>query len=474
MHTTSREEAYQRTQREDRINEYQTELVGNYNNYLTYVQLFYTTFDLNSQFKINETIEILKIKVKNSFKILNLDIVLPQKFEKININTIKPLELDSNNINDTASASSSTQNIQEGGENQNNIDLDPISEIQDDIIVQEVQQQISTDPLEVPIISNNTHNIPENISQEMALTPGDILKGIPDFDPKSQDSIKVFIAQVDLMYVLAPTGADTILAIAKAELVTANKLSTVTDKTWAQIKADIKLKYKTQMTFEVAQEKMLSLQQGQKETHETYANRVRSLLDALNSTTIHDNADIKSSNRAMNENLGIRKYKQNIFDRELRGMALSADHSNLSDAIAHASSKYKQLIASNLHKKDQDKKEVEKKELEGEKSNKNTYKNTNFKYNKNKTEYQNKNKNNSTQCTHCKKDNHRSDQCFFRPGGPGKSIYNNQEQTQTKSSNTAAAVAQPTNSNETIATTSSVASQQAQTAILQPYHYLNC
>lgn len=457
-------------EKEDRVSEYKTELVGNYNNYLAYVQLFYTTFDLTSQFKINETVEILKIKVKNSLKILNLDIVLPQNFEKIDINTVKPLELNLNNTNDTASASSSTHNIQEGGEKQNNSDLDDNSEIQEDIIVQGVQ--IDTDTPEEEQSNLTAQNTQNNTNQTltMALTPGDILKGIPDFDPKSQDSIKVFIAQVDLMYVLAPNSGDTILAIAKAKLVTANKLSTITDKTWAQIKADIKLKYKTQMSFEVAQEKLLSLQQGQKESHETYANRVRSLLDALNSTTINDNADIQHSNRAMNESLAIRKYKQNIFDRELRGMALSVDHSNLSDAIAHASPKYEQLIASNLHKKDQDKNEQEKKEPEVEKNNKNTNKQTHFKNNQKKTEHQNKNKNNSTQCTHCKKWNHQSERCFFRPGGPGYNKSNNIEQT--KNTNTAAAMAQPANQSEQIATTSSVPQQQVQSIALQPYHFL--
>lgn len=237
----------------------------------------------------------------------------------------------------------------------------------------------------------------------------------------------------------------------------------MSEKSWAQIKADIKVKYRTQMTYEVAQEKLLSLQQGPKETLESYANRVRTLLDALNIVTVNDNADIQASNRMMNENLAIRKYKQNFLDRELRGMAVSADHDNLNDAIAHASSKYEQLIASNLHKKEPEKKEPEKKEHESE--SKNTPKQTNWK--KNKGNYNNKNKNNGNSCVHCKKTNHQSDQCFFRPGGPGQV-----KSEQTKNTNTAAAMEQPSNKNDQIATTSSVAQQQVQSIALQPYHFL--
>lgn len=198
--------------------------------------------------------------------------------------------------------------------------------------------------------------------------------------------------------------------------------------------------------------------------------KIRDLLDALNATTINDNADIQNSNRTMNEHLAIRKYKQNIFDREVRAMALSADHSNLAEAIAHATSKCEQLQASNVNKKEQEKeKEVEKKE-EGDKNNKNSQKQSGPKYNKNKTEYQNKYKNGSSQCTHCKKSNHRSDQCFFKPGGSGT---NKQSENELKSSNVAAVVAQPTGQPEAMATTSSAPTMQSNCINLQPYHYLN-
>lgn len=474
-------------QKEDRINRYTKELTGTYNNFLAYIRLFYDTFELNSQFKINETIEVLKVKVKKSLQILNLDITLPENLDKIDINTVKPLELNSNDTSSAGASSSLTLNNQTNSETQGSIDLQENSEPQEKINSQEkseTQENIDlqeNSETEENIIVVEDHNIPNPIQAElplnnqfvennnnlvMALSAGDILKGIPDFDGKSQDSTKKFIAQIDLMYTLSPDSGDIILAIVKAKLVTANKLSSIADKTWAQIKSDIKLKYRTQITFEVAQEKLLSLQQGPKEAHDAYANRVRALLDALNSATINDNADIQNSNRSMNESLAIRKYKQNIFDRELRGIALSADHNNLSDAIAHAASKYEQLIASNLHKKDQDKKEQEKKEPEIEKSSK-TNKQSNFKYNKNKQENGNKNKNNASQCSHCKKTNHQSDQCFFRPGSSGFNK-NANEQSQPKSSNTAHAVKE---TDEQKQSDELLAPSQLN---LQPYHYLNC
>lgn len=357
----------------------------------------------------------------------------------------------------------------ERSSSQNSINSQGNSETEEQIVVETAnggdQSQNNLPPAQLQNENPQNNN---NQNEIMALSPGDILRGIPDFDHKSQDNVKKFIAQVDLMYLLAPNSNDTILAITRAKLIIANKLNSVGDKTWAQIKADIKLKYRTLITFEVAQEKLLSLQQGPKEALDAYANRVRSLLESLNGTTNNENADIQNSNRAMNESLAIRKFKQNLFDRELRGMALSAEHENLSDAISHASSKHEQLIASNLHKM-----EIEKKEPEGEKQQSKNIQNpfskqSNFKKNR---EYTNKNKNNSSQCTHCKKTNHQSDKCFFRPGGPGA---NKSNENETKSSNVAAAVAQPSSQPEAIATTSSAPTVQSNTISLQPYHYLNC
>lgn len=468
-------------EREQRTQEYKRELIGTYNCFVLYISKFYETFDLTSQFKTNEIVEKLKPKLRKCLSILNLQVNLPVNFGTID--TIEQIPLGAKNFEsehthaqfntplDTESEDSNIINI--SLPHAQNIDTEKNNENTAGVSGVQINSTNNNLPTEQPIGTDNQDNT-EPTGQTMPLAPGDISNGIPDFDPKSQETIKQFIAQVDLMYKLSPTTGDIILAVVQAKLVMANKLTSVDDKTWAQIKIEIQTKYRTHMSFEVAQEILPSVQQGPKESHDAYANRVRSLLDSLNGATLNETAAIQNSNREMNEALAIRKYKQNIFDRELRGIALSTDHTSLAEAISHATTKFEQLMASNINKKEHEKKEPEKKESESEKSNKNSNRQSNFKYNKNKQDYNSKNKNHSSQCIHCKKDNHQSEQCIFRPGGPGKSVYNKQEQAQTKSSNTAAAVAQSTSQNEAIATTSSVASQQAQTAILQPYHYLNC
>lgn len=504
---TARELPTDVEKRAKRIKQYCEELVTTYNNFIVYAETFFDSFDLPSKFKINEVVAKYKEKLKSSLKILDLEINIPENFELVGFDSIRKINPETETIENidqnqsltnsfgervitstptTAQSSLLTGERLNNSEYQNNHNEDAqTSSNSKNPIVSQTEPQLQNN---IFIQQNQGNNdLPQNIfnfqnqneihNPIMALSVSDILNGIPDFDPKSQESIKKFIAQVDLMNTLSTDNAPTILQIAKARLVTANKLSSVTNKTWAQIKADINEKYRTQISFEVAQEKLLSVQQGPKESHDAYANRLRSLLDSLNSATINDNAEIQNANRNMNENLAIRKFKQNIFDRELRTIAISAEHTTLADAIAHATTKHEQLRSSNVDKKENDKKESEKKEPENEK-NKNFNKQHNFKNNKNGQSY-NRNKNNADQCTHCKKTNHQSDQCIFRPGGPGytKNNNNDQKQAQTKSSNTAAAIAQPNEQNiqsEPVATTSSVAPQQAQSMVLQPYHYLNC
>lgn len=328
---------------------------------------------------------------------------------------------------------------------------------------------------------NNSQFERDNESPElfMPLTTGDILNGIPEFDPKSQESVKKFISQVDLMYALSPDSGVTILAIAKAKLVTANKLSSVSEKTWTQIKTDIQMKYRTQISFEVAQEKLLSVQQGPKESYDTYANRVRSLLDSLNSATINDNAEIQSSNRNMNENLAIRKFKQNIYDRELRSMAIAAEHTSLSDAISHAATKFEQLNASNVVQKSHFEKKESNFGNSTKSSSSNQNKNSNSQNSSEKTGQ--KSGQSNLYCKYCKRNNHTIETCRALARKNGEAGNKNdseksESQPQTKNSNSAAAVAQSGEQNqqsEPISGASAPMTQQAQSMLLQPYHYLN-
>lgn len=187
-------------------------------------------------------------------------------------------------------------------------------------------------------------------TETMTLSLSDILNGIPDFSSKNHDEIKNFIAKADMIHTLATGQTETVLTVIRAKLVTANKLGDISASSWPQIKTSIQTKYRTTVSFEVAQERLLAIKQGPKESLDDYSNRAKQLLEALNSTTTDENAAIQSSNRVMNESLAIRKFEQNIFDEKIRLLALSSEHTSLPDAIAHACEKREQINSSNVTK----------------------------------------------------------------------------------------------------------------------------
>lgn len=252
--------------------------------------------------------------------------------------------------------------------------------------------------------STENHNQNKNNAENMALTASDILNGIKEFSHSSQDEIRQFIANVDMIHTLATAQRDTVLTVVRARLANAYKLGDISASTWAEIKASILEKYRSQVSFETAQEKLLAIRQGQKETLETYADRVKKLLDSLNSATTNANADVQASNRSMNESLAIRKFKQNILDEKIRLMALSAEHETLYAAISHASQKREQLNSSNIvREKEPDKKQ------NTQNSNNGNANNGAPKQNKNQ-----KNQNKFDPCTYCGKQTHSSDRCFSK------------------------------------------------------------
>lgn len=59
----------------------------------------------------------------------------------------------------------------------------------------------------------------------MALTTSDILNGIPDFNSKTEEEIKLFVSNADLIHTLAATDQrKTVLAVIRAKLVIADRL----------------------------------------------------------------------------------------------------------------------------------------------------------------------------------------------------------------------------------------------------------
>lgn len=466
------------TERADRITQYTREVVGTYNCFVLYIKTFYDTFTLDSQFKTNEIVEHLKTKVKNSLEILNLTAILPQKLDTID-----------------------SQSIQILNQNINNTDSDPILQLSShshasDSENSEVDEQNSTpsNTFDPPGGHSSTANQNKNdfppsksdlsatnnlensdqieIEQTMALTPGDILNGIPDFDSKSQIDVNKFIANVDMMYTLAPAQAATILTIAKTKLVTANKLGNLDGKTWAEIKTDINQKYKLTMPFEVAQEKLISIKQGPKETLDAYANRVKSLLDSLNSASTNANNDIQASNRVMNENLAIRKFKQNIFEKETRVMAISSEHTSLVEAISHAMSKCEQLNASNVVHQPQ----FEKKEPNPSNVNKNGNNSSNGSNGKQFNQKNSKpNPKSGLLCRYCKRTNHTIENCrdlARKNGNSGNKSNSEKQENQAQNSNAAVAV-RTEKQNDEEPLVNQAAHVDIQSLTLQPYHHLN-
>lgn len=467
------------TEREVRINQYKTELVGHYNIFTTYVKNFYPTFALNSQFEINELTENLKLKVKKCLAILNLEAVLPENLEKIDINTVKRIDSIENNTTHASRESTSSEltdklsesSIKETSEPEDlfssSSDLFNEDQAHSSTIIPitqiecESQQLNSNSTIGTAPHENTTNN------QIMALTPGDILNGIPDFDSKNQTEVNKFIATVDMMNTLAPAQANIILTVARAKLITANKLGNISDKTWAQIKVEINEKYKLLIPFEVAQEKIISIKQNPKESLDTYANRVKSLLDALNGATTNDNNDVQASNRVMNENLAIRKFKQNILDREIRVMAVATEHTSLVEAISHALAKSEQLGASNVAHQSQ---------LEKKETNNNSNKYTSTTQNK-QSNFHGKNEKSGQKtdlfCKYCKRNNHNIDSCrtLARKNGNKPNAEKLENQPQNSSTAVAAKQAENQQLNEQIA--GSASELDIQSLTLQPYH-LNC
>lgn len=173
------------------------------------------------------------------------------------------------------------------------------------------------------------------------------------------------------------------------------------------------------MTFETAQEKLLSIKQGPEENLSEYANRVKNLLEILNATTTNECVEIQSANRVMNECLAIRKFQQNIFDKNIQLMALSSSHNTLNDAISHAIEKQEQLNSSNVEQNLE--KPTVKTESEGsddDETSVESYKSSNEtedEVGENGEQLKEEVSNTKTPCTYCKKTNHQSSRCFFRP-----------------------------------------------------------
>ncbi|XP_031639600.1 basic-leucine zipper transcription factor A-like [Contarinia nasturtii] len=88
--------------RNKRIEEYKTELVEAFNNYITYIKQYIKTFDTAKQYEYARTIGNLKLRVLRALKAIGLSLDLPTDLNKIDIETI-------GNINTVFNESANTE-----------------------------------------------------------------------------------------------------------------------------------------------------------------------------------------------------------------------------------------------------------------------------------------------------------------------------------------------------------------------------
>lgn len=229
--------------------------------------------------------------------------------------------------------------------NTNTIDTQILNENQADI-----QEHSNPKNQTVEVLNlrqDNLNNLEENFNEdEMALSIPNILEGIKEFSSKTNEDVKQFIANGDLYTQLASDDLKpTVLLTIKTRLVSVSKLGDVSGLTWTQIKARIHEKFKTGMSFEAAQEKLIMICQKPNESIEAYGGRVRTLLETLNNTLERNEAF--ESCQKMNESLAIRKFKQNLINEKLRMMALSIDHASLYQAMTFVIEKEDLIKTSN-------------------------------------------------------------------------------------------------------------------------------
>lgn len=480
-----------------RIEQYKEELVTTYNNLVSYASSVYDSVDVKSKNILKEAIAKRKLKILRALLVLGLTTDLPERFENIDLNNLVDKDALAHGTDNSQifvnlpknTESGSTNNAKQANTSQS-VESTPASSRKSSLESENLtenrnkesptltsdlnrsRESIDFEPQQANEGGSDLPTDEGNTTSKMTLPLTDILNGIPDFSCKTHDEIKHFIAKADLIHDLAKDQNATVLSVIRTKLCTASKLGNISASTWSEIKKAISEKYRVSMSFETAQERLLSIKQGQKESLDDYANRVKVLLDALNSASSNTNADVQAANHVNNESLAVRKFKQNIFDEKIRLMALSSEHTSLTEAIAHAAEKREQLQSSNVSR------DLSKNESKNGQNNKNGNGNGNT---NNSGSNRKSNGGKREPCAHCKKTNHETGRCFFRPRGESASSSNGkgdmkaEKFTNRARSNKNMNVAMGTEEEEDECDAPpNLVSAQSQSVQLQPYRYLNC
>lgn len=252
--------------------------------------------------------------------------------------------------------------------------------------------------------------------EEMALSINTILRGIEKFTSKTQEDVECFIASVELYNELAGNDAGlqaTVLKVVKSRLKAITSLGNVQNLTLEQIIERIRDKFKLNMTFETAQEKLLTIRQNSNEKIDVYGDRVKKLLDIMNVHCSKDGSvEVQNAKHEMNENLAIKTFKQNLSNPNARVVAIAKDHTNLYEAISFVIEKFEALSATN--------------------SNNSNTNNSNSNKNKNPSEKQQKSK---SWCHICKKNNHYTRDCYSKNKNKDNKETNDKQTNESSSKN---------------------------------------
>lgn len=74
--------------RESRINEYKIELIGTYNNLITYIGNVYANVNENSKSILKEAVSNRKLRILRALPVFGLTVDLPERFEQIDLDSV--------------------------------------------------------------------------------------------------------------------------------------------------------------------------------------------------------------------------------------------------------------------------------------------------------------------------------------------------------------------------------------------------
>lgn len=189
--------------------------------------------------------------------------------------------------------------------------------------------------------SPNTHDrnsADSEINCNMSLNLKDALSNISKFDGKPEN-LENFLAECDLHVEFgAENQADAILKVIKSKITSCAraKLGDISTKTYVELKALMKQKFKPIKTRDLAREELLCIKQKEKESIAELSTRIRDLVDAMNNFPAEYNAETARLLSEENEKTAVRRFEQAIKKESVKIALISGRCRALDEAISYA------------------------------------------------------------------------------------------------------------------------------------------